>query len=242
MYAPHVRVELTLFSSNNMGKILSMGILCLTLCFSFSCSQKQIEVTPQKSNSVTLRGNKSASILGTAAHNFVNTFYNSTSYTVGRQVNTTVDSQILTVSEIILSGEVSARGYIVTNKVDNAPLYFADVDREAYNMTSVDIRNNDMRVWTNINQGTLYNTSNQFDFIEIVLQDNENPGDAETRRFWGWDVWEYTPCENGRRSAVRTHYVFWTMDVSVWQTGVGCDQTLSNDYYGSAAGSFTVHR
>lgn len=205
----------------------------------FACNNsKQSELpSPQKTNTA-IRNTKSAAILGTAAHNFVNTFYNSVSYTVGRQVTTLDGTDTYIVSEITLSGESRARGYIVTNQTNNAPLYFADVDRRGYNMTSVDIAKNETLVSTNLNQSALYNNSDEFDFIKIILEDD--PIEREGRKFWGWTGWEYGPCENGRRFAMRVHYVFWSHNKTLFQTGVGCDQTLSNDFFGGP-GSFTLY-
>ena len=168
-----------------MRKILYNGILCLFLCLAFSCSQnKQPEPTAQSAANNKTRNNKSATALSISSQNFINTFYSNASYTVGRQEQTQDGAANYLVSEIIVTG--NARGYLVTNQANGAPLFFADVDRTNYKMVSVDITANETNVTNNINQNAMYAITGDFDFVGFVKTVNENPTQYTVDKFWGW--------------------------------------------------------
>lgn len=135
--------------------------------------------TPQKAERTT-RGTKSATILGTSVHDFLRSFYNGASYSIGRQIETTDNGTTYLVSEVVVS---SARGYIVTNQAGNTPVYFADVDRTNFVLTSVDIASNETVTAQNINQLPEYALTSDFDFIGFVSDPEYN---LEGRPFWGW--------------------------------------------------------
>ena len=177
-----------------MRKILYNGILCLLLCLAFSCSQnKQPEpATALEAGKTKTRNNKNTTALSVSSQNFINGFYNNASYTVGRQEQTQDGAANYLVSEIIVTG--NARGYLVTDQANGAPLFFADVDRTNYSMTSVDIVANQTENMSNINQNPEYSLTNGYDFIGIVSEYNNNP---EGRPFWGWGGFEpfsFSPC------------------------------------------------
>lgn len=176
--------------------------------------------TPQKTERST-RGNKSTTILGTTVHDFIRSFYSGASYTIGRQIETTDNGTIYLVSEVVVS---SARGYIVTNQVGSTPLYFADVDRTNFVLTSVDITNNETVTAQDINLLPEYALTNDFDFIEVVkIREGEVPTpeglELQRRPFWGWGKWDYfsdcKPCNDpdlcgtgNVRWAARKYYIF----------------------------------
>jgi len=209
-----------------MRKTLSIGILCLTLCFAMSCTKTQNEPTPAQ-QTTKIKSSKSGTLLTTSANAFIGSFYNGASFTVGRQV-TTYDGTKL-VSEIVV-GSGRARGYMVTDPSTGTPLYFADVDRSAYTMTSVDIAANKSVYTTQIDKNPQYLITDEFDFIGIVVVE---PVDLEGVPFWGWGDWKYGPCNGfGLKTATRTHYVFWSVNVIVTQNDVPCDKKLGSNYYG----------
>jgi hypothetical protein len=49
-----------------MKKLLSVGVLCLTLCFAFSCTKNENSPEPSQSNTKKVRGNKSGNDLSWA--------------------------------------------------------------------------------------------------------------------------------------------------------------------------------
>lgn len=165
--------------------VLAFALLFAVSSFGFyACTQKEApSPTPNvtKTNS-PVRGNKSATILSTNVHDFIRSFYNGASYTIGRQIETTDNGTTYLVSEVVVS---SARGYIVTNQAGSTPVYFADVDRTNFVLTSVDIANNETVTAQNINQLPEYALTNDFDFIKVVGDANDNGG-YSTETFWGW--------------------------------------------------------
>jgi hypothetical protein len=164
---------------------LAFALLFAVSTFGFyACTQKEV---PSPTTNLTktnspVRVNKSATILGTNVHDFIRSFYNGASYTIGRQIETTNNGTTYLVSEVVVS---SARGYVVTNQAGNTPLYFADVDRTNFILTSVDIANNETVTAQNINQLREYALTDEFDFIKVVGDANDNGG-YEIEKFWGW--------------------------------------------------------
>ncbi|MBC7439529.1 MAG: hypothetical protein H7250_06050 [Flavobacterium sp.] len=73
-------------------------------------------------------------------------------------------------SEVFVGEDERARGYIVTDKDTNEFLYFADVDRENFKFTKVDINANLTEELENIQQLDKYNATNQLDLIKIVQE------------------------------------------------------------------------
>lgn len=173
---------------------LAFALLFAVSSFGFyACTQKEApSPTPNvtKTNS-PVRGNKSATILSTNVHDFIRSFYNGASYIIGRQIETTDNGTAYLVSEVVVS---SARGYIVTNQAGSTPVYFADVDRTNFVLTSVDIANNETVTVQNINQNAEYALTNDFDFIEVVkIREGEVPTPEglalEGRPCFGWGSW-----------------------------------------------------
>ena len=84
--------------------------------------------------------------------------------------------------EVFVNNEERARGYVVNDKDTNEFLYFIDVDRINYKLTSVDIDANETKVADNINQLENYVSSNQFDMIKVVEDYNDS---TVTAKVWG---------------------------------------------------------
>lgn len=125
---------------------------------------------------------------------FLKSFY-SKDYAFGQSAKINPNSQIsamartasleeVELTEVFVDNETKARGYIITDKNTGELLYFIDVDRDTYTLTSLDVKNSEQKTFNNIDEIYNYFSTDEFDFIEIALDDNSNTEVAE-RRFWG---------------------------------------------------------
>jgi len=78
------------------------------------------------------------------------------------------------VTEVFVGNQEKANGYVVTDKVTGEFLYFVNVDRTSFILTSVDIDKNEQLTFNNINTNESYTNTNEFDFIEIALNESNN--------------------------------------------------------------------
>lgn len=110
-------------------------------------------------------------------------------------------------TEVFIDNEEKARGYVITNKDTGEFLYFIDVDRDTYTLTSLDVKNNEQKTFNNINEIYNYFSTDEFDFVEIALDDTDSTGTAD-RRFWGWQS-HAGPCDHstGQSTLMETYYV-----------------------------------
>lgn len=133
---------------------------------------------------------------------FLKTFY-SKDYSLGSSAKVNPNSQLsalartttfeeMEVTEVFVSNEIYARGYIITDKNTGEFLYFIDVDRDTYILTSLDVKNSEQKTFNNIDDIYNYFSTDEFDFIEIALNDNSTTNSAE-RKFWG-SSYSQGPC------------------------------------------------
>ena len=108
------------------------------------------------------------------------------------------------VKEVFVDNEERARGYIVNDKDTDEFLYFIDVDRVNYKLTSVDIDANETKVSDNINQLDKYASTNQFDFIKIAQDLINQPGTPPVVQRWRY---EWGACGGGFRGLYRAYYI-----------------------------------
>lgn len=152
---------------------------------------------------------------------FLKSFY-SKDYSLGITTKINPNSQISEMSrtatledveltEVFVDNDDKARGYIITNKNTGEFLYFIDVDRDTYTLTSLDVKNSEQKTFSNINDIYNYFSTDEFDFIEIALDDN-NSTNTTDRRFWGSQISYGTPFEgidgNCYQGVYSTYYVF----------------------------------
>jgi len=176
---------------NKRSLILITGMFFLL----FSCSKENSQLEHQQSKKYKSTHEVQAYLLN---------FYGD-GHMFGDSVSTTDKNGITCiVKEVIVNGE--ARGYYASNQTESVQ-YFADVDRSNHVLTTKDFQTGLEEEFTNINAHDDYASTDEFDFIKII-QDADS-GQTEKRRFWGWSDWSYGPCNNGYRTATRTHYVFW---------------------------------
>lgn len=147
---------------------------------------------------------------------FLKSFY-SKDYVFGQSAKVNPNSQIsamarnasleeVELTEIFVNNETIARGYIITDKNTGEFLYFIDVDRDTYTLTSLDVKNSDQKTFNNIDEIYNYFSTNEFDFIEIALDDTNSSSTTE-RRFWGWEKWVDCDRSTGMGYVYETYYV-----------------------------------
>lgn len=115
---------------------------------------------------------------------FLKSFY-SKSFNYGRKAEITIQTETsflnrtasfeeVNLTEVFVGNQEKANGYVVTDKVTGEFLYFVNVDRTSFILTSVDIDKNEQLTFNNINSNENYANTNEFDFIEIALNDSNN--------------------------------------------------------------------
>jgi hypothetical protein len=96
---------------------------------------------------------------------FLKSFY-SKDYSLGLSAKVNTNSQFSVLSrtatledveltEVFIDNEEKARGYVITNKDTGEFLYFIDVDRDTYTLTSLDVKNSEQKTFNNIDE--IYN-------------------------------------------------------------------------------------
>lgn len=163
----------------------------------------------------------------TKVSSYLKSFY-STNYQLGKSVETKSNSSLLNrsaeienlvITEIFVGDETRARGYIVTDKSTNDFLYFIDVDRVDFKLTTVKIDVNDTKVFSGIDELEKYMSTDEFDYIKIA--EDLVAEQSSERRFWGWGPMFGGPCKGGVRIMYHTYYVF--------GIGVDTDPVLASD-------------
>jgi hypothetical protein len=129
---------------------------------------------------------------------YLKSFY-STNYQLGKSVEATPKSNSsslnrsaefdnLLVTEVFVGNDTMARGYIITDKNTSDFLYFIDVDRVNFKLTSTDIEANDSKTFSDINDLDKYITTNGLDYIKIAedyILETIPTEDGRLAPFWG---------------------------------------------------------
>ncbi|RZJ36546.1 MAG: hypothetical protein EOO51_00055 [Flavobacterium sp.] len=98
----------------------------------------------------------------------------------------------LIVTEVTVDGEATPRGYAITEKASGDLLYFVDVDRTLYRLVAVNVKADDTKTFTNINELDRYFATNEFDFIQVILDSRDDPNQVAAK-LWG-HAWSQGPC------------------------------------------------
>jgi hypothetical protein len=165
----------------------------------------------------------------TKVSTYLKSFY-STSYQLGKSVETksknstselnrSAEVENVVITEVFVGDDAIARGYVVTDKNTNDFLYFIDVNRLEYKLTTVKIDVNDTKVFNNIDELDKYLSTDEFDYIKIA--EDYVAEQSSERRFWGWGPMFGGPCVGGVRIMYHTYYVF--------GIGVDTDPVLASD-------------
>jgi hypothetical protein len=183
--------------------IFFLLVLFSTTAFVTSCSKED-----QTNNNVSENAKVST---------YLKSFY-ATNYQLGKSVETKTKSnsslanrsaevENLVITEVFVGNTTTARGYIITDKDTNDFLYFIDVDRVNFKLTSADIVTNDVKIFDDINDLDKYIITNELDYIQIA--EDYYLEQSSERRFWGWgEPHPSGECINGHEYWVHTYYVF----------------------------------
>jgi hypothetical protein len=132
-----------------------------------------------------------------------------------REINSlqrTIDFEDISITEVFVGNDTRARGYIITDKITNDFLYFIDVNRVDFELTSVKIDANETKTFNDINELDKYLSTDELDYIKIVEDFNNDPS-LERRRFWGSQpsncVTEYVGGGCTQQFCDYDYYVFW---------------------------------
>uniref|UniRef100_UPI00404B5A24 hypothetical protein n=1 Tax=Flavobacterium sp. TaxID=239 RepID=UPI00404B5A24 len=130
------------------------------------------------------------------ADSFLKEFY-SESFNYGRVAKISIQTETsflertsyfgeVNLTEVFVGSQEKASGYVITDKITDEFLYFVDVDRTSHILTSVDIEKNEQLTFANIDNNENYASTNEFDFIEIALNESNNAmGSKIGSRFFG---------------------------------------------------------
>ena len=161
--------------------------------------------------------------------NYLKSFY-SKNYQLGKSVETkpefntnilnkSTEIENLIITEVFVGEDETARGYIITDKATNDLLYFIDVDRINFKLTSVKVDINDTKVFNNINDLDKYLSTDKFDYIKIAEDyvPEENGDVLGKRRFWGTGYSlgaAFTGIDGGCYQGVYSNYYVFGINVS----------------------------
>jgi hypothetical protein len=207
-----------------MKKFISLRTLAITLIAAIgitSCSKND-------ETNAGLNGNAKVS-------SYLKSFY-SKDFQLGKSVDTkftkptselskSTEVENLVVTEVFVGEDDRARGYVISDKSTNEFLYFIDVDRIDYKLTSVKIDLNDTMLFNNIDELDKYVSTNEFDLIKVAEQ--INTGILQNYKFWGWGDWQYSACIGGVKNAIRIYHVFWLSAGYQEQLGIPCERELN---------------
>lgn len=161
--------------------------------------------------------------------NYLKSFY-STNFQLGKSVETnhqfntsilnrSTEVENMIITEVYVGDDETARGYIITDKSTNDLLYFIDVDRVNFKLTSVKVDVNDTKVFNNINELDKYLSTDELDYIKIAEDyvPEEDTNELGRRRFWGTGYSlgaEFTGVDGGCYQGVYSNYYVFGINVS----------------------------
>ena len=136
--------------------LFSLIVLFVSASMFVSCSEDNETTTNETTNK--------------NVDSFLKSFY-SKDYVFGQSAKINPNSQISAIArtasleeveltEVFVDNETKARGYIITDKNTGEFLYFIDVDRDTYILTSLDVKNSEQRTFNNIDD--IYNYFSSF--------------------------------------------------------------------------------
>lgn len=83
-------------------------------------------------------------------------------------LNRTIEMQSYLITEVFVGEDTRARGYIITEKSTNNFVFFLDVDRINYKLTTVKVESNETKHFNEINELDKYLSTDEFDFIKVI--------------------------------------------------------------------------
>jgi len=122
-------------------------------------------------------------------------------------LNRTVEMQSYLITEVFVGEDTRARGYIITEKSNNNFVFFIDVDRIDYKLTTVKVESNETKHFNEINELEKYLSTDEFDFIKVIEDpDFEEPIVTEPEPVTFRIRYSYGSCVNGVRGVYQATY------------------------------------
>lgn len=148
---------------------------------------------------------------------FLKSFYNQNSElgspvefkssTNSSALNRTAELESYLITEVFVGDDTRARGYLITEKSTNNLVFFLDVDRIDYKLTTVKVETNDTKVFNDINELEKYLSSDEFDFIKIIEDPEfEDPIQTEPDPVALRVRYDYGACVNGVQGVYQATY------------------------------------
>ena len=167
---------------------------------------------------------------------YLKSFYKA-NYELGKSVETKAkgenadlsrgtDFENYTITEVFVGNDERARGYVITDRDNSDFLYFIDVDRVDYKLTTISIESNESKTFENINDLDKYLSTDELDYIKIA--EDLNQGEPQSNKFWGWGDWQYSSCVGGVKNAIRVYHVIWLSAGYQTQNSIPCSVELNN--------------
>lgn len=121
--------------------------------------------------------------------------------------NRTAELESYLITEVFVGNDTRARGYLITEKSTNEFIFFIDVDRINYKLTSVKVETNETKYFNEINELEKYLSTNEFDFIKILEDpDFEEPVVTDPEPVAFRIRYTYGSCVNGVRGVYQASY------------------------------------
>ena len=122
-------------------------------------------------------------------------------------LNRTVEMQSYLITEVFVGEDTRARGYIITEKATNDFVFFLDVNRLDYKLTSVKIETNETKHFNEINELEKYLSTDEFDFIKVIVDpDFEEPVVSDPEPVALRIRYSYGACVNGVQGVYQATY------------------------------------
>lgn len=122
-------------------------------------------------------------------------------------LNRTVEMQSYLITEVFVGEDTRARGYIITEKATNDFVFFLDVNRLDYKLTSVKIETNETKHFNEINELEKYLSTDEFDFIKVIEDpDFEEPVASDPEPVALRIRYSYGACVNGVQGVYQATY------------------------------------
>ncbi|AWA31125.1 hypothetical protein HYN48_14065 [Flavobacterium magnum] len=100
-------------------------------------------------------------------------------------------------TEVFVGDDLRPRGYLITEKETNDFLFFADVDRTDFKLTTFEPKSNPTKIFENINELDKYLSTDEFDLIKVI------------------DAPEYVPPTEGEPVALKIKYTYGSQFIGV---------------------------
>ncbi len=148
-----------------------------------------------------------------------------------------IELQGYLITEVFVGEDTRARGYIISDKLSSNFVFFLDVDRMNYELTTVKIESNETVNFDEINELEKYLITDEFDFIKIIEDPNfEEPVLTNPQPIALGIRYSYGACVNGVRGVYQATYFLgirlskWSATTEINENGnlvnatVGCNE------------------